>query len=210
MEAAPSSVASEPRSERRPLEIFADVAPLAQFPLATEAMRESCRVSLAPTLERASGERLYALIDGAAAIDVAIAARQLGHRVYTLFEGESAASAAHAGPILVPLESDPTRFLECWVETRGRSAGVLLLTPAPLERLFPHLRHIFVVRETSGLEYFLRFYDPRVLRRVLPTCTAEEITEFFGPLRAFVVEDAAGERYESVTRASAARALSRG
>lgn len=34
-----------------------------------------------------------------------------------------------------------------------------------------------------------RYYDPRVLRVFLPTCNKEELTNFFGPIQAFVLED---------------------
>ena len=34
-----------------------------------------------------------------------------------------------------------------------------------------------------------RWYDPRVLRVYLPTCTVGELREVFGPARAFLVED---------------------
>jgi hypothetical protein len=38
-----------------------------------------------------------------------------------------------------------------------------------------------------------RYYDPRVLRAFLPTCTLEEANTFFGPVDAFVAEGHAGE-----------------
>jgi hypothetical protein len=34
----------------------------------------------------------------------------------------------------------------------------------------------------------LRFYDPRVLRLHIPTCTPEESTDLFGPISRFVME----------------------
>jgi len=33
-----------------------------------------------------------------------------------------------------------------------------------------------------------RFYDPRVLRVFLPTCTSKEVLEFFGPITRYVLE----------------------
>jgi hypothetical protein len=35
---------------------------------------------------------------------------------------------------------------------------------------------------------YFRFYDPRVLRSFLPTCTEPECAEFFGPIGRFVME----------------------
>ena len=42
--------------------------------------------------------------------------------------------------------------------------------------------------EKDEKEVYFRFYDPRVLRTFLPTCTPEETTEFFGPVRSYLVE----------------------
>lgn len=36
-----------------------------------------------------------------------------------------------------------------------------------------------------------RFYDPRVLRLYLPTCTSTELEQVFGPVGTFFTEDAA-------------------
>ena len=33
-----------------------------------------------------------------------------------------------------------------------------------------------------------RFYDPRVMRMYLPTCTAEELAIVFGPVGAYLLE----------------------
>ena len=41
---------------------------------------------------------------------------------------------------------------------------------------------------------YFRFYDPRVLRIYLPTCTLEESRVFFGPIDGFLVESADGEK----------------
>jgi hypothetical protein len=37
-----------------------------------------------------------------------------------------------------------------------------------------------------------RYYDPRVLRSYLPTCTPEELAQVFGPIHSFVMESAEG------------------
>ena len=34
-----------------------------------------------------------------------------------------------------------------------------------------------------------RFYDPRVLRKFLPTCNADELQTFFGKVETFFAED---------------------
>ncbi len=50
------------------------------------------------------------------------------------------------------------------------------------------------MRDTRGRILVFRFYDPRVLRAYLPTCTAEEIAQFFGPISHFAAESADGRQ----------------
>lgn len=133
----------------------------------------------------------YALIDGAQAVELAVIARQLGHRVFSLFSGAAASSLAHVGPCLVDLDQ-PSPFVDHWRAAMGRNAGVLLAAEGDLDRVSAHLREIFVVTDESDQEFFFRYYDPRVLRAFLPTCTADELREFFGPVRWWIAEDETG------------------
>jgi hypothetical protein len=41
----------------------------------------------------------------------------------------------------------------------------------------------------GGKRVYSRFYDPRVLRVYLPTCTPIEISQFFGQLSRFATEN---------------------
>jgi hypothetical protein len=47
-----------------------------------------------------------------------------------------------------------------------------------------------MVEDARGKEMYFRFYDPRVLRVFLPTCTAQEAQDFFGPSKHYVMEAA--------------------
>ena len=42
--------------------------------------------------------------------------------------------------------------------------------------------------EGEHKKVLFRFYDPRVLRVFLPTCTPKEVLEFFGPIKRYVLE----------------------
>jgi pSer/pThr/pTyr-binding forkhead associated (FHA) protein len=135
--------------------------------------------------------RVFALVDGAKAFELAFEGRLMGNRLYTLFTGALAVQLAHVGPCLVEL-SAVAPFLQKWIDGLGNSAGVLFRTEADLVTLYGHLRHLFVATDERGREYFFRFYDPRVLRVFLPTCTEDELLEFFGPIQEWVVEQADG------------------
>jgi hypothetical protein len=44
------------------------------------------------------------------------------------------------------------------------------------------------VRDERGNRLVFRYYDPRVLRVYLPTCTASELRRVFGPIECFWME----------------------
>ena len=113
-----------------------------------------------------------------------------------LFDLQSrvAVEVAHAGPCLASLTS-ALPFLERWVEALGSNAGILFEAPADLELVYRHLREIFVVTDEEDQEFFFRYYDPRVLRAFLPTCTSDELRQFFGPIARWIAEDEKHEGY---------------
>jgi hypothetical protein len=57
-----------------------------------------------------------------------------------------------------------------------------------------HLRGLLRVRDESGRVLVFRYYDPRVLRAYLPTCTTAELAAVYGPIQSFLVESAGGEQ----------------
>lgn len=141
------------------------------------------------------GDRLYAVADAARDKELAFAApRQFGQTIHWLFEDGSGAHMLDVAPYLVPIAYRPkypyegSGYLDLWAERLGSSAGILLVTPADPESLRDHLGELFRVTDEKEHEYFFRFYDPRVLRMYLPTCTPAEAKEFFGPVRHFLVE----------------------
>ncbi len=69
----------------------------------------------------------------------------------------------------------------------GNSWGVFLKCDSSLQKLRRHLRGFLVVRGPRGRLVF-RYYDPRVLRVYLPTCTTEELAAVFGPIQSFWME----------------------
>lgn len=55
-------------------------------------------------------------------------------------------------------------------------------------RLQHHLRKFLRVQAEDGRKLLFRYYDPRVLRAYLPTCTRAELAQVFGPVSAFFAE----------------------
>ncbi len=137
---------------------------------------------------RSPGENLYAVADAARDRELVFAARdEFGLELRTLFVGDLAPHLEHVAPHLIAFPPE-TGFLERWAEHLGRSAGILLLSAAPANEIWTHLRRMFVITDEADQEFSFRYYDPRVLRAYLPTCTADEAREFFGPIRRVLVE----------------------
>jgi hypothetical protein len=65
----------------------------------------------------------------------------------------------------------------------------------------PHLR----VRGPMGQMMFFRYYDPRVLRSVLPTFDASQRAAFFGPVDTFFVAAGVADRMIRFDRGGDAR-----
>jgi hypothetical protein len=70
----------------------------------------------------------------------------------------------------------------------AKSWGVYVTCDQPLRDLRTHFRKFLIVKLPDGKKANFRYYDPRVLRLFLPTCTADEVAQFFGPVKQFLIE----------------------
>ena len=141
-----------------------------------------------------SGDQsLYAILDAAREASIPGKLQQLGVEFVSLYRGEPEETLAAVAPYLVKLDQQ-ARALE-WLlnEGGGKSWGIFLISAASLEDLRRHFRHFLLVRDPEGKELYFRFYDPRVLRIYLPTCTAFEAKRFLGPVTNYEVESEDGQ-----------------
>jgi hypothetical protein len=143
------------------------------------------------SLFREDFQPLYAVLDTAR--DIRILALLLHHKItdecQSLYEGEQGAKLAQVAPYLVRLQKDSTLLEALVKEGWGKSWGIYLTSPSTLPEIRHHLRHFLQVKLPSGEQVYFRFYDPRVMRVFLPTCTPEDATQFFGPIQNYLVED---------------------
>jgi len=105
-----------------------------------------------------------------------------------LYQGAVPPVLAAAAPYLVSLSPGAAFTREVIELGWGKSWGVFLRSPAILQDLVRHFRRFLRVRNEAGRVLFFRFYDPRVLRLYLPTCTRDELCTFFGPVERFSLE----------------------
>jgi hypothetical protein len=142
----------------------------------------------APILAALGGEPIYAILDGAR--DPRIRGWVFDTRAprWCLYRGKLPPVLQDAAPWLLRLIPGQgyteTFFRRFW----GGACGVLLSSAAPPALLRRHLRRFLIAQDEDRRTLVFRYYDPRVLRVYLPTCTAAETATFFGPIAAYVAE----------------------
>lgn len=105
-----------------------------------------------------------------------------------LYAGALPPELEMAAPYLVQLDFEE-RYTRRLIELAwGNSWGVFLRCDARMERLRRHLRGFLRVQDQRGRRMVFRYYDPRVLRVYLPTCTSPELAAVFGPIDRFWTE----------------------
>ncbi len=136
-------------------------------------------------LDGARDERIYAAVDGT----------RLPKDC--LYSGDLPWQMQMTAPYLVQLDRDDRFTRRVLDDGWGNSWGTFLRTETGIKQLRRHLRQFLRVRDERGQRLIFRYYDPRVLRAYLPTCTAAELETFFGPIHSFVMEaETPGEALE--------------
>lgn len=149
-------------------------------------------VAAAQLRRYAEAGELFAIVDACDRADVPPAAWERGARACSLFAGTEDAPLWAIAPYLFEADAE---LLEWVAETRAADAwGVFVVADCGLEALARHLRELLVVRSADGERLRFRFYDPRVLPGHLAHCDADALRHFFGPVRAFGVEEEEGAR----------------
>jgi hypothetical protein len=106
-----------------------------------------------------------------------------------LYSGRLPRALEMVAPHLVELF--PTnRLTATWLdEGWGQAWGVFMKIDDP-SNLRHHLRKFLRVQDEDGRRLLFRWYDPRVLRLYLPTCTDAELQTVFGPTGSLLAESA--------------------
>jgi hypothetical protein len=141
-----------------------------------------------------ASEKLFAVLDGARDSRVFGAVDASYQDKYCLYSGQKrwpgddlSWDLVGISPYLVEMEkgTDLTHFVlrHGWCE----HWGIFCRSDDGIGTLRNHFRGLLIVSNESRRRMLFRFYDPRVLRQYLPTCTAAELRTIFGPVNAFVV-----------------------
>lgn len=135
---------------------------------------------------------LYGLLDAAREPSVLKVLIESREECQSLFEGPQGDQLAHFAPYLVRLTPDSQMLDTLAHQAWGKNWGVYLTCDHPFAEIRKHLQYFLRVTLDGHREAFFRYYDPRVLRLFLPTCLPEEIDQFFGPIRYYLMEDENG------------------
>ncbi len=139
-------------------------------------------------LLRQDFQPLYALLDAAREPSVLKVIFESKEEYQSLYEGAAGAQLTHFAPYLVRIPPKSPLLDTLVKQAWAKSWGVYVTCGQPLKDLRTHFRHFLTVKLPDGKQVNFRYYDPRVLRLFLPTCNSEETTQFFGPVKYFLIE----------------------
>ncbi len=132
----------------------------------------------------------YCLLDAARMEEVLEQAKTLAgdDQYFCLYKGIAQEQLGNVAPYL--FLTQPAPFVDwLFAEGWGKAWGIYVLSETQPDLVYKHFRQFLMVKTEAGAQLYFRFYDPRVLRQFLPTCTPVELKAFFGPVRYFLAED---------------------
>jgi hypothetical protein len=139
-----------------------------------------------------TGQEIYAVLDGASVPD--LPSRLAAHPLQSacLITGPLDPDLAQAAPYVARLSADDRGLSDAVLERGwGGHWGILAQVPdtVPFREVRRHFRDLLRVRDPDGRPVIFRYYDPRVLRVFMPTCTRAEAAQVMGPVRSYLLED---------------------
>lgn len=138
-------------------------------------------------LLQSQAQPLFAILDAAQNDRILELLRDSGETYQSLYEGKAALDLVNFAPYLVQLPKDSALLRNLVAEGWDKNWGIYLTSEAPFQEVRRHFRNFIIVETEEGKELYFRFYDPRVLRAFLPTCSLEELNQIYGPVTAYIV-----------------------
>lgn len=137
--------------------------------------------------------RTYCILDGAAIPDLPKRLYQLDPPNFPLLRGELTPDMVHVAPYVAIMM--PNEKFTAWVveNSFGKNWGIYAHSRYSIYEMRRHFRSMISVHDEEGIPMIFRFYDPRVMRKFLPTCDAEQLKVFFGNVDTYFVEAEEGE-----------------
>jgi hypothetical protein len=146
---------------------------------------------------------LWAVLDAARDDRVLALLYSTGAEHCSLYEGSQGTALADVAPYLVRVDPG-SPLLAQLAPGWGRAWGVWLTSHASAKVIRSRLRRLLMVHVgDSPRPMYFRFYDPRVLRVMLPSATPRQVSWFFGDgeIGSYVVESRDGHAATVLTDA---------
>ena len=142
--------------------------------------------------------RLFAVLDAGTFRNLPMRLHESGLESYCLIEGQLEPDVLYQAPYLVRLL--PKHDFTDWLlkDFLGKNKGIFAHSRATLIEMRQHFTALFKVHDETGKPMLFRYYDPRVFRKFLPTCTVEELETLYGDVVRFFVEE--DEQVENLFR----------
>jgi hypothetical protein len=131
----------------------------------------------------------YCLIDAARAGKAMKEVFSYDIRVKSLYEGRREEIFADVAPYLTEMVHGSSYNKWLIDNGWGKSWGVLIISSLDFDALLSFFKNFIHVEDTFGKTYFFRFYDPRVLRKFLPSCDDSQLKSMFEGVEHYIVED---------------------
>lgn len=129
------------------------------------------------------------MLDGASVPDLPMRLYEMKPPNFCLLTGDLPPDMAYAAPYVIYLPPD-NRFTE-WLlsQSFGKHWGIFVHCRHSMIEMRRHFRALVNVYDERANSMIFRFYDPRVLKRFLPTCSPDQLKTFFGKVETFFAED---------------------
>lgn len=135
-----------------------------------------------------SQNNIYAVLDAARIFGKSDVSQSLQTNFLSLFMGQSEDLLSSAAPYLFSYRNESEFGKWLFEKGWGKGWGIYVETKVAIEELRKHFRKFLVLKSEEGNELYFRFYDPVTLRTFLPTCNTQQLIDFFGPIKMFVME----------------------
>ncbi len=134
---------------------------------------------------QAEPEPAFCVIDAAASPDLYRLALENPGQSVSLFDGTPLEKNSAHGPHVISFGDDATLLASFVYGGWDANASIYLTSGEEFLNLAGFLKSLLLAKTEDGHRLLFRYYDPRVLRAFLPTCTPGEVAEFFGPVAAW-------------------------
>ncbi len=131
---------------------------------------------------------VYAVLDSAHDRSIASTLFKSFARYECLYEGELTSEMKAVAPYLIRLRKGEPYTNWLLSNLPQKNWGIFIRSEVSFKELRRHLRRFLRVKTEEGKTLLFRWYDPRVLRLYLPTCSEEELQYVFGPAQSFIAE----------------------